>query len=95
MGLGVFSFVSMAFDGFTVLLGIGLALRIELIRGIVNFFCGLRIFFGLLGLAGSVLGSMFAGPLAIIFILMNVVNIATAAFMIYLIGETDKFAPNI
>ena len=95
MGLGAFSFISMAFDGFTILLGVGLALRVELIRRIVNFFCGLRIFFGLLGLAGSLLGSLIAGPMALIFIFLNVVNIVTAGFMIYLIGETDRFAPNL
>jgi hypothetical protein len=95
IGLDVMSFVSMAFDGFSVLLGIGLALRIELARGIVNFFCGIRILFGLLGLAGSVLGSVFAGALGLIFVVLNIINIATAAFMIYLIGETEKYPPNL
>jgi hypothetical protein len=61
----------------------------------VNVFCGIRIFFGLLGLFGSMLGSLVAGAGAIPFILINILDIASAGFMIYLIGETDKTAPNI
>lgn len=95
MGLNAFSFVSIAINAFTILIGIGLALRVEIIRGIVNFFCGLRILFGLLGLAGSVMGTLFAGAIGFLFVLLNIVNIATAAFMIYLIGETDKHPPNL
>ncbi|MFI5386030.1 MAG: hypothetical protein ACHQ50_07905 [Fimbriimonadales bacterium] len=95
VGLGAFSFVEMAIDGFTALLGIGLALRIELARGIVNFFCGLRIFFGILGLFGSLMGTLIFGALGLLFVILNIVNIVTAAFMIYLIGETEKSAPNL
>lgn len=95
MGIDAFSYVRIAIEGFSILLGIGLALRVEIIRGIVNFFCGLRILFGLLGLAGSVVGTLFAGALGFVFVLLNVVNIATAALMIYLIGETDKYPPNL
>ena len=95
IGLGAFSFIGMGIDGFTILLGIGLALRVELARGIVNFFCGLQILFGLLGLFGSVMGSLLAGPLALLFVFLRIVEIGTAAFMIYLIGETDKYPPNI
>jgi|SRR5579862_5239143 len=95
IGLGVFSFISMAFDGFTALLGIGLAMRIELARGIVNFICGLRILFGVLDLAGALMGTLFLGPLGFILVILSIVNIVTAIFMIYLIGETDKNPPNI
>lgn len=91
-GLGVFSYVSIAFGAFTALLGIGLALRLELARGIVNFFCGLRIFFGLLGLLGGLGGTLVFGAGGLIVVLMSLVSIATAAFMIFLIGETDKAA---
>ncbi|HWA84246.1 MAG TPA: hypothetical protein VG820_12455 [Fimbriimonadaceae bacterium] len=95
VGLDVMSYVSMAIDGFTILIGIGLALRVEIIRGIVNFFCGLRILFGIIDLGFALLGSLLVGALGFVFVILNLVNIASAGFMIYLIGETDKHAPNL
>jgi hypothetical protein len=94
-GWGFQSFLGIVIGGFTCLIGIGLLLRIEIVRGIVNFFCGLRILFGLFGLLGSLGGVLLFGALGFLFLVMNVVDIATAAFMIYLIGETDKRAPNL
>jgi hypothetical protein len=90
---GIWLGIAMAALG--ALVGLGLLLRIEIVRGVVNFFCALQLLRGLLGLAGTLLGMMFVGPYAIIYLLLNVIDISTAAFMIYLIGETDKSAPNI
>lgn len=84
-GAGV---VAAAFGLFPVAVGLGLILRIEFVRGIVNVLCGLQILFGIVG----VLGSFFAGhPLGV---LMSFFQIATAGFMIYLIGETETRPPN-
>lgn len=74
-------------------LGFGLALKIELIRGIVNFVAGLKLIFGLLGLAGSLMGMTFAGFLSLPFVIFEVVNIITAGMLLWLIGETDM-SPN-
>jgi hypothetical protein len=76
----------------SALFGIGLLLRNETVRGIVNFFAGLRIIFGLFGLLGSLIGTLFAGPWGLFFMLLNIITIASAAMMIYLIGETDKYS---
>jgi hypothetical protein len=95
VGWGFESFLGVIVGAFTCLIGLGLLLRVEFIRGIVNFFCGLRILFGLVGLLGSLGGVLLFGALGFLFLVMNVVDIATAAFMIYLIGETDKRAPNL
>ncbi len=77
----------------TLIFGLGLALKIEIIRGIVNFVAGLKLIFGLLGLAGSLMGMTFAGILSLPFVILNVVNIITAGMLLWLIGETDM-APN-
>ncbi|MBN9501353.1 MAG: hypothetical protein J0H02_06230, partial [Armatimonadetes bacterium] len=95
LGFGFWSYIGLAIGGLTSLLGIGLLLRLELARAIVNFFCGLQILFGLLGLAGSVLGTMFAGALGLVMVFMQIVQIAAAAFMIYVIGETERVGPSI
>jgi hypothetical protein len=95
MGMGFFSYISIAFGAFTALLGIGLLLRAELARGIVNVVCGIRILLGLLGLFGSLGGTLIFGAFGLLMVVMNIVDIATAGFMIFLIGETDKAAPNL
>jgi hypothetical protein len=76
-----------AFALLPVVVGIGLLARVEFIRGIVNFLCALQIAGGLLGafmsfLAGSPLG-----------LVMSIVQVFTAGFMIFLIGETDASGP--
>lgn len=77
----------------TCLFGLGLALKIEIIRGIVNFVAGLKLIFALLGLAGSLLGMTFAGLLSLPFVILNIVDIITSGMLLWLIGETDM-GPN-
>lgn len=77
----------------TCLFGLGLALKIEIIRGIVNFVAGLKLIFALFGLAGALMGMTFAGFLSLPFIILNIVDIMTSGMLLWLIGETDM-APN-
>lgn len=79
---------------FRIVVGIGLAARLEFARGIANFLAGLSILFGVLGLAGSLIGTMFAGPWGLVLALMNTLDIVVGGMTIYLIGETEKNAPN-
>lgn len=95
LGFGFFSYIGFAIAGVTSLVGLGLMFRVELARGIVNFLCGLQIIFGLFGLAGSVMGTLFSGALGLVFVFIQIIQIAAAAFMIYVIGETDRVAPNL
>lgn len=83
-----------AIAAFRIVVGIGLAARLEFARGIANFLAGLSIIFGVLGLAGSLIGTMFAGPWGLLLALLNTVDIISGAMTIYLIGETEKNAPN-
>ena len=88
------SIVGFALAAFRVVVGIGLAARIELARGIANFLSALSILFGLLGLVSSFTSAIFLGPWAILGIVINTVDIIVGAMTIYLIGETEKGAPN-
>jgi len=90
MGVNFGTYLGIAFGAVGVIIGLGLILRVEIIRGITNFFCGLNIIFGLFSLAGAVFGTLFAGALGLILILKVVIDIATNGFMIFLIGETDR-----
>jgi hypothetical protein len=94
-GAGAFAYIGIAFGAFTALVGIGLMARVELVRGIVNVICFLRIIFGLLGLWGALWGSLFLGPLALLFAVFAAFDIVTGILMIYLLGETEKSAPNM
>ncbi len=95
LGFGLFGYVSLILGGLSIALGLGLLFQIQSVRNVVNFFCGVQILFGILGLAGSAIGAVFSGPLGILLMFNQVLQIAAAAFMIYIIGETDKVAPNL
>lgn len=84
-----YSIFGIVISAIMVLVGLGLAARIEFIRGITNIYCWLVILSSALGLLGSLLGGMFLGPIALLWGLFELFNIGTAVFMIFLIGETD------
>jgi len=73
----------------TLLTGIGLIAKVEFIRGFVNIICWLQIAGNLCGTVGIILAGSLMGPAVLIGLIFSVFNIATAALMIYLIGETD------
>lgn len=72
----------------SLLLGVGLLLRIEIVRGIVNFVCGISLLFGLFGLATSI-PLLLLGGWGILIVLNQVLSIVSNGAMIYLVGETD------
>ncbi len=87
--------VQIVLGALSAVLGIGLLLKIQSVRNVVNFLCGVKIILGVLRLLGSIMVAFVLGPLGILFMFLTVVDIASAAFMIYLIGETDRVVPNI
>ena len=86
---GMFTYISIGMYGVSVVLGLGLLAKIEFIRGIVNFVCGISLIFGIIGLLGSFGGILIFGFWGIIGLLRNVLDICMNGFMMYLIGETD------
>jgi hypothetical protein len=90
----IFGIIIAIFGAITALVGLGLILRIDLVRGIVNILCFLRI---LGGIRGLIIGFFLSGPLGMLGIGMmiaSIIDIGTGGFMIYLIGETETRAPN-
>lgn len=71
------------------ILGLGLLAKIEFVRGIVNFVCGISLVLSILGLLGSFADILAFGGLGVLMLILNVFNICTYGLMIYLIGETD------
>ena len=88
-GVDFIGAIVIAFNGFSALMGIGLLLRIRAIRAVVNFLCFLGILDGLFGLATGLFGTLLSAW-ALIWVVLNIVQICINGFMIYLIGETDK-----
>lgn len=87
--LGFFGYIAMIIGAITIVIGLGLLLRVEIVRGIVNVFCWIAILSGAFGLLGSVMSGGFFTAWGIVGIVKNVFSIATSGLMIYLIGETD------
>ncbi len=91
---GFFTIVFMIIGGVTALVGLGLLLRIDLVRGIVNVLCFLQILDGAFGLLIAFVLTGMLGIWGVIAMIMSAIRIAQACLMIYLIGETDTRAPN-
>jgi len=89
---GLKSYGSIIFGVIDILFGIGLLLKIDLVRGIANILCWIQIALGAFGVLNTLALVALFGPYALVLVLMNVVQIAAAGFMIYLISETDEFA---
>lgn len=83
------SYVTIVAGAITALFGVGLVVRVEIIRGIVNFVAGIKLIFTLLGLVATVIGSGFFGLYSIPFIIFGVLDVLSCALLIWLIGETD------
>jgi ribosomal protein L40E len=92
VGFSMFTYIAIAFAALNIVLGLGLMLKVELARGIVNFVLGINIIFGILGLIGSLGSIMLFGAFGLIGVIVQIIQIAANAFMIFLIGETDKQA---
>jgi len=85
----VFKIGKTIFGSIDILVGIGLLARVELVRQIVVFLCGLSILFGLIGLPGALMGTA-AGFMGFLGFVIHLLDLITDALMIYLIGETDR-----
>jgi hypothetical protein len=83
-------YIGIAVGLFEAALGIGLLVKWEWARAVVNFFCWVRILFGVMGLYSSIMMAGFSGPAnTALNILFCVLNIVMAGLQIWLISETD------
>ncbi len=78
-----------------IVLGAGLILRWEAIRGIVNVVCFVTMLFAAWGAINGFFLAPLMGPFAALFLIRNLIDFCTAGFMIFLLGETDKKAPSL
>jgi hypothetical protein len=77
-----------------VAMGVGLLMRVEVVRGLVNLFSFVQILLGVLGIVTGFLMSAVMGFYGALLMLINTLEIAAAVFMIFLIGETETRGPN-
>jgi hypothetical protein len=79
---------SMVPDLLGLIMGIGLALKIRLIRRLANWGAGLKILFGLFGMLGGFIVTGISPLLGLIVTFLNIFNIVFGALTIYLLAET-------
>ncbi len=77
------------FGGINVLIGLGLILKVEFIRGVANFLCGINLIFAILGVVQTIIISPVLGPVGIIAIIGSILVCALYGAQIWVIGETD------
>ncbi len=82
-------YIELVMGGIALVLGVGLLLRIEFIRGVVNFVCGINLLLGVFGLLAMIPLVMLFGWIGLLLAFMKVFDLACNAGMIYLVGETD------
>jgi hypothetical protein len=93
--LGSQNFILVLFGVFGALFGVGMLARVEFVRGIVNFVSGINIIVGVTCLGFTVITSPLVGAFALVAIVLQIIDILQSAFLIYLIAETDRRAPNL
>jgi hypothetical protein len=87
--------MDIAISSITALVGLGLILRVELARGIVNVLCFLQILQGLFGVLGGFIMSFAIGIFGAIAMVMSILQIIIAVLMVFVIGETEGRAANL
>lgn len=86
--------VELLSSALTIVVSICAIFRLEFARGIINWVSGWKLFWGVLRLLGGLILTLGMPALGFIVIALAIFDIVTAAFMIFLLGETDKYAPS-
>ncbi len=84
-----FTMIMIAIHGLSLIVGIGLLAKIEIVRGIVNYLSFGKILGGLRGILISLGVMMISTGFGILLLILSVLDLSAGVFMIYLIGETD------
>ncbi len=79
----------------TALGGLGLALHIEIVRGIANVLAFIKMIMGGITIVNMVFCGWVLGPFALIPLFFGALDVATGGLLIFLIGETDTRTPDI
>lgn len=91
---GEIGILTLLIGGATALVGLGLLLRVEAVRGIVNVLCFIQILDGAMSLVIGVFMTGILGVWGAIGMIFSALQIALACLMIFLIGETDTKGPD-
>ena len=73
----------------TAVAGIGLLLRLEIARGMVNIVCVAQILLFGWSPATTLFAGVVGAPFSLVRVAANIVMVAAAIFMVFLIGATD------
>jgi len=89
-GVDMIGWIVIVFNSVSALMGLGLLLKIKLVRTIVNFMCFIAILDGLFGIAEGLFGTLIT-TWSLVWVALSILQVCVYGFMIYLIGETDRY----
>ncbi len=96
-GMDTMNYVGVIFSVVQIMLAIGMFMRLEWARGLVNFWCWVGIVFTLLGLGLlimamlTVIGGVMPTGLLILSLFLSLLDLAVYGGVIWVIGETDRY----
>ena len=86
---GVFFYFGMAISAAAIVVGMGLILKSDFIRGIANYYCAFMLLFGALDVLSYIGISAIIGPVAYVWMARSALDVVCGGMMIYLILETN------
>lgn len=96
-GAGAFtkstSVVNLVIGSALIVVGLGLLFKVRILRGVAHILCWVSLIGGGLDIIAGLFATIAIGPIAYVFALLGLIRAGTAAFMIYLIGETESLYP--
>ena len=72
-----------------VSIGVGLILRVEFLRGVANFLCGLNLLGAGFGVVGAILVAPVLGAVGLVAVVISILYCLVYGLQIWAIGETD------
>ena len=88
------NWVVIVFAGVSALLGVGLICQVEEARGISHICAWLKMLDGAGWTVVGLWGILWSPLLGIVLVIFGLLNVVTGGLMVYLIGETSRYAPS-
>lgn len=73
-----------------LVLAVGYMMRANIAKQIINVFAAIGLLFALLGLVGSLMTIMLVGPLGVVFVILQLIDVIVNGGIMWIIGESER-----